>query len=61
MEKYFALNEERNDVTETLILSLFIPLVDHVAELPVVELVVTTLVELCEGHLDLLIRQIFAN
>ena len=43
------------------ILSLVIPLVDHVAELPVVELVVTTLVELSEGHLDLLIRQVFAN
>ena len=43
------------------ILCLVIPLVDHVAELPVVELVVTTFVELCEGHLDLFIRQIFAN
>ena len=43
------------------ILSLIIPLVDHVAELPVVELVVPALVKLSESHLDLFIRQVFAN
>ena len=43
------------------ILSLVIPLVDHVAELPVVEHVVPALVELGEGHLDLLVCQVFAN
>lgn len=43
-------------------LSIFlVPLVDHVTELPVVELVVPALVELGEGHLDLFIRQVFAN
>ena len=40
---------------------VLIPLVDHLAELPVVKLVVSAGVELGEGYLDLLVAQVFAN
>ena len=44
-----------------LILALPLPLVDHLTELPVVQLVVSTGVELTEGHLDLVIREVGAD
>ena len=40
---------------------LLLSLVDHLTELPIVQLVVATRIELLEGRLDLLICQIFAD